>query len=217
MLGEVRTAFGGSARVIAPTHGQRYGGGTESLADPFYEEPGASTRSDEEAFKRMKAKPEYAFITDWDAMRKKLKRTTDRSQEVAYEGVFPEKGKEMDLFRSQAKQPNPKDFTFGSSRIVGKDTVFTFTPKDAFKNGPLDITLETPPSDPDAIAIAKANISRPSAYRFTVRRIQSGVKLKVVVDVVRTEWELHHAEIHKGGKGFDPRPGSAPWFGDTGY
>jgi hypothetical protein len=110
-----------------------------------------------------------------------------------------------------------KDFSFGSSRRVGKDTVFTFTPKDEFKNGPVDITAETPPSDSEAIALAKENIARPSAYTFTVRRIQSGLKLKVVVDVVRTEWELHHAEIHKGGKGFDPRPGSKPWYGDTDY
>ncbi|MDM0071122.1 DUF4157 domain-containing protein [Variovorax sp. J31P207] len=217
MLGEVRTAFGGSARVIAPTHGQRYGGGTESLADPFYEEPGASKLSDEDAFKRMKAKPEYAFVTDWAAMRKKLRRTTDQSQEVAYDGAFPSKGKELDLLRSQAKQINVKDFTFGSSRRLGKDTVFTFTPKDEFKNGPVDITAETPPSDSEAIALAKENIARPSAYTFTVRRIQSGLKLKVVVDVVRTEWELHHAEIRKGSKGFDPRPGSKPWYGDTDY
>jgi hypothetical protein len=217
MLGEVRTAFGGGARVIAPTHGQRYGGGTESLADPFYEEPGASKLFDEDAFKQMKAKPEYAFITDWAAMRKKLRRVTDQSQEVAYDGIFPQKGKEIDLLKSQAKQLNAKDFAFGSSRVVGRNTVFSFTPKDAFKNGPVDITAETPPTDSEAIAIAKENIARPSAYTFTVRRIPSGVKLRVVVDVVRTEWELHHAEIHKGGKGFDPRPGSKPWFGDTGY
>jgi len=217
MLGEVRTAFGGSARVIAPTHGQRYGGGSESLADPFYEEPGASKLSDEDAFKRMKAKPEYAFVTDWAAMRKKLRRTTDQSQEVAFDGVFPPKGRELDLLRSQAKQLNAKDFTFGTSRRAGKDTVFTFTPKDEFKNGPVDITAETPPSDSEAIALAKENIARPSAYTFTVRRIQSGLKLKVVVDVVRTEWELHHAEIRKGGKGFDPRPGSKPWYGDTDF
>jgi hypothetical protein len=215
MLGEVRTAFGGSARVIAPTHGQRYGGGTESLADPFYEEPGASKLSDEDAFKQMKAKPEYAFITDWAAMRKKLRRTTDQSHEVAFDGMFPQKGKEMDLLKARAKKLNLKDFTFGSSRVVGKDTVFTFTPKDEFKNGPVDITAETPPTDSEAIAMAKENIARPSAYTFTVRRIPSGVNLKVVVDVVRTEWELHHAEIHKGGKGFNPRPGSKPWFGDT--
>ena len=215
MLGEVRTAFGGSARVIAPTHGQRYGGGTETLADPFYEEPGASKLSDEDAFKQMKAKPEYAFITDWAAMRKKLRRTTDQSQEVVYDGIFPQKGKELDLMKSQARQLNTKDFTFGSSRAVGKNTVFTFTPKDEFKNGPVDITAETPPTDSEAIAMAKENISRPSAYTFTVKRIPSGVKLKVVVDVVRTEWELHHAEIRKGGKGFDPRPGSKPWYGDT--
>ncbi|MDM0035636.1 DUF4157 domain-containing protein [Variovorax sp. J22P271] len=215
MLGEVRTAFGGSARVIAPTHGQRYGGGTESLADPFYEEPGASKLSDEDAFKRMKAKPEYAFVSDWAAMRKKLRRTTDQSQEVAFDGVFPPKGREMDLLRSQAKQLNARDFTFGASRRVGKDTVFTFTPKDEFKNGPVDITIESPPTDSEAIALAKQNIARPSAYTFTVRRNQSGLKLKVVVDVVRTEWELHHAEIRKGGKGFDPRLGSKPWYGDT--
>lgn len=218
MLGEVRTAFGGSARVIAPTHGQRYGGGTESLADPFYEEPGASKLSDEDAFTQMKAKPEYAFITDWAAMRKKLKRTTDQSQEIVFDNFFPQKGKEMDLFKSpKARKLNPKDFTFASSRIDGKDTVFTFTPKNEFKNGPAEITAETPPTDSEAIALAKEGIARPSAYTFTVRRIQSGVKLKVVVDVVRTEWELRHAEIHKGGKGFDPRPGSRPWFGDTGY
>jgi hypothetical protein len=38
MLDEVRTAFGGSARIIAPTHGQHYSGRTESLAGPFYED-----------------------------------------------------------------------------------------------------------------------------------------------------------------------------------
>jgi hypothetical protein len=222
MLDEVRTAFGGSARVIAPTHEQVYTGRTESLGGPFYEEPGESKLSDEDAFKRIKAKPEYAFITDWDAMRHTLKRFPDNSDDVWYDGPFPEHGKEMDLLRFEAKNYhiNPRDYTFDSSTIEitadGKNfTNFLFKAKDEFKNGPVTIRQETPPTNSEAEDKSKKRLARPSAYQVKAERQPSGLHLKVVVHVTRTEWELYHAQIHKGGKGFNPRAGTRPWFGDT--
>jgi hypothetical protein len=90
MLEEVKSAFGGKARVMAPTHAQRYGNGKESMAGPFYEEPGNSKLTDNQAFEKIKSKPEYAFITDWKAMRKTLRRTNEivpYTLEISYESA----------------------------------------------------------------------------------------------------------------------------------
>jgi hypothetical protein len=216
MLDELRTAFGSEARVIAPTHEQRFGGGTQSLAGPYYEEPGISKLSNDEAFKRIKAKPEYAFITDWASMRSKLERTTEDTVEHVYpEQPFPEKGKETALLASQQGKAVAARFTFGSSHIEGDKTVFVFAPKNEFKDGEIAIGVDTPPDDKTAIQMARATVARPDTYLFTVRPKRTGLKLDVGVAIQKTMWELHHADIHKQGKGFNPREGTPTWFGDT--
>jgi hypothetical protein len=215
MLEQTKEAFGGQVRVIAPTHEQVYSGGKESMGGAFYEEPGLSKLSDDEAFKRIKAKPEYAFITDWDAMRKKLKRINTNEAEIVYEGEFPAKGKEMELLKSQQGAKTAANFTFGSSRIEGDQTLFTYTSKQPTKFGDIEIAQETPPTDQAAIEDARGKVSRPDAYAYKVRRVQSGVNLKVIVDIQQTEWVLYHAEIHKQGKGFNPSTGTKPWYADT--
>lgn len=217
MLLETRTAFGGDVRVIAPTHEQVYSGGKESMGGAFYEEPGISKLSDEEAFKRIKAKPEYAFITDWDAMRGKLKRFNTSTPEIVYEGKFPAKGKEIELLKSE-RGKTADNYTFGSSRVEGTETVFTFTSNDPTKLGDIEIRQETPPDDAAAIELARKTVARPDAYTYKVSRLRTGLMLSVTVDIQRTEWELYHAEMKKKGKGFNPsadRPESKPWFGDT--
>jgi hypothetical protein len=86
MLNEVKSAFGGKSEVSAPTHEQGYGNGTEFMAGPFYEEPGISKLTNNEAFKKIKAKPEYSFITDaqWKAMSKTLKREPRQTEQLMY-------------------------------------------------------------------------------------------------------------------------------------
>jgi Domain of unknown function (DUF4157) len=215
MLEQTKEAFGGEVRVIAPTHEQVYSGGKESMGGAFYEEPGISKLSDDEAFKRIKAKPEYAFITDWDAMRKKLKRINTNDAEIVYEGEFPAKGKEMALLKSQQGAKTAANFTFGSSRIEGDQTLFTYTSKQPTKFGDIEIAQDTPPTDKEAIEDARNKVARPDAYAYKVRRVQSGVNLKVIVDIQQTEWVLYHAEMHKQGKGFNPSTGTKPWYADT--
>ncbi|HEX5208425.1 MAG TPA: DUF4157 domain-containing protein [Steroidobacteraceae bacterium] len=222
MLTEVRSAFGGGARVLAPTHEQGYGGGEESMAGPYYEQPGRSSLKDAEALKRLQAKPEYGFVTNWKSMSRHLRREVDATTEGVWSGLWPEKGKELQLLRELLKgQPSPpplKEFTFGGAQVQGKMTVFTFKAKDKFKFG--DFTtdpIETPPTDAEAIQIARDRTARPEAYSFTVRRSRRGLHLSVDVDVARTEWTLYHQDLLKGGKRFHPSPGVRPWFGDTDY
>ncbi len=215
MLEQTKEAFGGQVRVIAPTHEQVYSGGKESMGGAFYEEPGISKLSDEEAFKRIKAKPEYAFITDWDAMRKKLKRVNTNDSEIVYEGEFPTKGKEMALLKSQQGAKIAANYTFGSSSIEGDKTLFTYVSKQPTKFGNIGIAQDTPPDDKAAIEDARSKVARPDAYAYKVRRVQSGGTLKVIVDIQQTEWVLYHAEMHKQGKGFNPSTGTKPWYADT--
>lgn len=220
MLGEVQTAFGGKARVIAPTHSQLYSGGTtEAMAGPYYEEPGKSKLTDEQAFARIKAKPEYSFVTDWKAMRGTLKRTDDSitPPEIVYEGPFPARGGEMAFLAATSPKSPVKEYKFSGSRIEGVQTVFEFTAIHPFKFGPVTIRQETPPDDAAAITIAKQRVARPDAYAYKVRRPRRGAHLTVVVDVVRTEWNLYHSVLHKAGKPLSPSPGVKPWFGDTGH
>jgi hypothetical protein len=215
MLQETKEAFGGDARVIAPTHEQGYGGGKESLAGAFYEEPGISKLSDDQAFARIKAKPEYAFITDWNAMRKKLRRFDQSIPEIVYEGKFPAKGEDLKLLAAQQGAKTAAKFTVGPRRVDGSDTVFTYLSKDPTKLGNVEIRIETPPDEKAAIELGRKTVPRPDAYAYKVRRVRGGLTLSVIVDIQRTEWELYHAEIHKRGKGFNPSPGAKPWYGDT--
>jgi hypothetical protein len=215
MLQEAKKAFGGQVNVMAPTHEQVYSGGNESMGGAFYEEPGISKLSDEQAFKRIKAKPEYAFITDWSAMRRKLKRFNQSIPEIVYEGKFPAKGMELELLKAEQGAKNVKNYTAGPSHVEGTDTIFTYRSNNPTKLGSVDIRIETPPDDKAAIQLARKTVPRPDAYIYKVRRVRSGLKLSVIVDIQRTEWELYHAEMHKQGKGFNPSPGTKPWFGDT--
>jgi hypothetical protein len=218
MLQETKKAFGGDVRVIAPTHEQVYSGGRESMGGAFYEEPGISKLSDDEAFKRIKAKPEYAFMTDWDAMRSKLTRFNDSIPEIVYEGKFPAKGKELELLQSEQGAKVAANYTVGPSTIDGTQTVFHYISKDSTKQGNIEIRQETPPDDAAAIELARKTVARPNAYAYKVRRLRSGLMLNVTVDIQRTEWELYHAEMKKKGKGFHPSPESSEsktWFGDT--
>lgn len=219
MLDELQTAFGGKARVIAPTHAQRYGGGTQSLAGPHYEEPGISKFSNKEAFKRIKAKPEYAFITDWRSMEKKIRRFTENTTEVVFRGPFPRPGNEISLLVDQKGRAFATRFKFASSSRVGDKTEFVYTAKglsrDGTREGDVTIAMETPPGDEAAVDMARAKVARPDTYAFKVNRKQTGLQLEVGVAIQKTEWELYHAEIHKQGKGFNPREGTPTWFGDT--
>lgn len=219
VLDEVRAAFGGKARVMAPTHAQRFGGGTQSLAGPYYEEPGISKLSDAEALKRIKSKPEYAFISDWDSMRKTLKRFTENTTEIVFSGPFPKTGNEMSFLVDQKGKAFASRFKFASSSKGGGTTEFVYTAKDlskgGIKEGDVKITMETPPDDKTAIDIARAKVARPDTYAFKVNRKQTRLQLEVGVAIQKTEWELYHAEIHKQGKAFNPSEGTPTWFGDT--
>ncbi len=215
MLDEVQAAFGGNARVIAPTHGQRYGGGKQSLAGPYFEVPGVSKLSDDEAFKRIKAKSEYAFITDWDAMRSTMLRNVEDAVENVYDGPFPEAGGEMALLVRTKGKAFARDYKFGSSSASGGVTSFVFAANDKFKKGDVTIDMPTPPSERQAIDLARVKVANPDTYEFKFVRTRKGLDLRIDVRIQKTEWELHHAEIKKGGKGFNPTQGTKPWFGDT--
>jgi hypothetical protein len=215
MLKEVKSAFGGKAGVMAPTHAQSYGNGKESMAGPFYEIPGKSKLTNEQAFALIKSKPEYAFITDWKAMRNTLKRIDESIPESVYYGDFPAKGKEMELLKSQAGAAEAKKFKFGQSSVNGDTTTFTYISKNPTKYGDTMIEVDTPPNEKDAIALARKASSRPDAYTYKVRTKRNGMKLEMIVDAQRTEWQLYHANIHKQGKNFNPSPGTKPWFGNT--
>lgn len=216
-MGQLKTAFGGQARVIAPTHAQVFGGGTQSLAGPFHEEKGASKLKDEQAFEIIKKKPEYAFITDWDRMRPTLKRTNVSETENVYDGEFPAPGNEKALLIARQGKGAVKDFTFSRTEVVGAKTIFHFVANDKFKNGDLAIEADTPPTKDEAEALTRLKVAEPDTYTYDVKRSQAGLRLTVDVTFRKTEWELYHSQIKKKGKGFNPRQGSKPWFGDTGW
>ncbi len=217
LLDEVKTAFGGQGQVMAPTHEQVYTDRGEAMGGPFYEEPGKSTLSDAEALKRIKAKPEYAFIADWAAMESKLRRFTTSDKEIVYSSQFPEPGKELAFLLAQPEGKKAQGFTFAGSEMEGENTAFTYRSPDRFKQGDITINAVTPPTDAAAIAQARAKVARPDAFAYRVTRAREGFKFTVTVHSERTEWELYHAEMQKRGKGFNPSMGTPPWFGNTRY
>jgi hypothetical protein len=219
MLDETKKAFAG-ARVTAPTHEQIYGGGVESMGGAFYEEPGVSKLSAKQALTRIKAKPEYRFVTDWSRMAGSLKKSVQSIPEIVYEGAFPAPRGQIAFLNGQLRrsgQPpvNARDILSMGSTIDGDETVFTFTPRDTTGMGVIEIRAKTPPTDAAAIAEARKTVARPDAFAYRVTRQRSGSNLQVTVHVERTEWELWHTQLRKGGKPFNPVDATEPWYGDT--
>ncbi|WP_205710229.1 DUF4157 domain-containing protein [Paraburkholderia silviterrae] len=215
MLGEVQKALGGNVRVIAPTHAQHYGGGVESLADPYYEEPGKSKLADKEALKRIEAKPEYGFVTDWKRMEPGLERVDDKVTEIIVDNVIPAPGQEMAYLKQTQPDMPAKDFKFDKSHVEGNKTAFGYVPINKSKGTPFELLAENPPTEADAIAEARKRTPRPDAFTYKMRRVRNGLTLRTVVDVERTEWRLHHKDIRKRGQPFNPSLGRKPWYGDT--
>lgn len=219
MLDETKKAFGG-ARVTAPTHEQIYGGGVESMGGAFYEEPGVSKLSGKQALVKIKAKPEYRFVTDWRRMEGSLRKSVQSIPEIVYEGAFPApKGQVAFLnsqLRAQGQRPlAARDIQSMSSTIDGDETVFTFTPMPRTGMGDIEIRAKTPPTDAQAIAEARKTQARPEAFGYRVTRQRSGQSLQVTVHIERTEWELWHTQLRKGGKPFNPVDATEGWYGDT--
>jgi hypothetical protein len=219
LLDETKKAFGG-ARVTAPTHEQIYGGGVESMGGAFYEEPGVSKLSGKQALVKIKAKPEYRFVTDWGRMAGSLKKSVQSIPEIVYEGAFPAPKGQVAFLNSQLRAQgqralNARDIQSMGSTIEGDETVFTFTPRDSTGMGVIEIRAKTPPTDAQAIADAKKTVARPEAFGYRVTRQRSGQTLQVTVHVERTEWELWHTQLRKGGKPFNPVDATEGWYGDT--
>ena len=140
------------------------------------------------------------------AMRDKLRRVNQSIPEIVYEAQFPTNGQEIAFLKAAKDAKMVRNYTVGPSRVEGVNTIFSYIPKDPTKLGPVELSIETPPTDNAAIQSARNTVAGPDAYAYKVRRTRSGLTLSVIVDIQRTIWELHHAEIRKQGKGFNPSP-----------
>jgi hypothetical protein len=220
-LKALRGALGGRASLTAPTHAQafghdaKYGGVYEGLAGPFYEEKGASKLSMADALKKIQAKPEYAFIKDWAAIKGGLRRFDVNEAETVYSADVPkdEKTSALAFLRKWAPGIAGQPWEYKGRRTEGSKWVFSYEDKKSGQTTEMDV--EIPPTDDEAIAIAKAKSGRPEMTEFTVRRPRSGLQLDVIVDAKRTSWELYHQLIKQDGKPFDPATGTKPWFADA--
>jgi hypothetical protein len=225
-LKALRGALGGRASVTAPTHAQTYGHGPsygnkyyEGLAGPYLEEKGVSKLSLDEAFKQIKARPEYAFITDWKQLRSGLRRFNVNESENVYSGDVPEDkaASALGLLRKLLPATGKEPWEYKGRKTAGKRWVFSFATKPDAQGSSktTEIEAEIPPTDAEAIAVATAKSGRPEMTEFTVRRIRSGVKLDVNVDAKRTSFEFYHRMIKQDGKPFDPAAPEKPWYGEA--
>jgi hypothetical protein len=225
-LKALRGALGGRASLTAPTHAQSYGHGAstggkyyEGLAGPYLEEKGVSKLTMDEAFKRIKARPEYAFIKDWKQLRSGLRRFDINESENVYSGDVPEDNKTSalamlrKLVPASAKEP----WEYKGRKVAGAKWIYMYATKPNAQGSSktTEIDVDIPPTDAEAIAVAAAKSGRPEMTEFTVRRVRKGLKLDVFADAKRTSFEFYHRLIKQDGKPFDPPAPTKPWYGEA--
>jgi hypothetical protein len=225
-LKALRGALGGRASLTAPTHAQSYGHGSstggkyyEGLAGPYLEEKGVSKLTLDEAFKKIKARPEYSFITDWKQLRSGLRRFDVNESENVYSGEVPEdkQSSALAMLRKLAPATAKEPWEYKGRKVKGAKWVFLYATKPDAQGSSktTEIEAEIPPTDAEAVAVAAAKSGRPDITEFAVRRVRKGLQLDVFVDAKRTSFEFYHRLIKQDGKPFDPPAPTKPWYGEA--
>ncbi len=240
MLNELDTAFGGAAKVSAPTHEQGYGpdtsagaGGatapfTEKMSGYFVEEPGVPKTPRSDAALQPLFEAQYPFVEkkEWPKLLKQKKTISDRHP-YELEATLPADAGALAAFKPTLDKlfPPGEGWTakFKGHTKSGNKHTYNFQ-MDRINNGtpekvdqPID---QDEPTQAELEAMAQADLSRPEAYSFTKissKAAGTGAGVKVFsIHAERSEWIVKHVPIKDKGKEIDPAPGSdKKWWGES--
>ena len=226
MLNQLDKAFGGKAKVTAPTHEQHYShdkSGTyhEDFSGYFVEEPGRKTKTNKELEPLFAAKYPFVDAKQWPALLKKKTVFNDRQPAYGIDVLMPEPALAVTAFDAELDGKLPKADGWGYKLLkrtaVGAGYQYEFEASRLHEGKPEKQTVKidaTPPPTADLEAMARADLSRPDAYEYkdvqTAYDPATGNKAFNLYPE-RTEWRLRH-EVIKDAQG-PYRPGVT----DKGY
>jgi hypothetical protein len=234
MLNQIDKAFGGKAKVSAPTHEQHYshdksGTYTEDFSGYFVEEPGNQTKNDAELQKLFAAKYPFVDAKEWPKLLGSKAKTVyhDRQGPYGQTVLMPEPAQALKAFEPTLDQSMPKAdgwrYRFVKRTAKGAGFEYEFEAS-RFKDGATEKVPLTIPADPPATADlekeARADLSRPDAYDYkdlkTPYDAKTGEK-HFDLYAERTEWRIRHTVIKDATGPYKPPAGDAQYWGESTY
>jgi hypothetical protein len=232
MLDQIDKAFGGKAKVSAPTHEQHYahdasGTYTEDFSGYFVEAPGNLTRSDKDLEPLFAAKYPFVDAKEWPKLLKKKTVYNDRQGPYGQSVLMPEPADALKAFGPTLDKAKPKadgwSHKFVERTANGAGYEYKFEAS-RLKDGapeklPLTIPAD-PPATADLEADARADLSRPDAYEYkNVKTKYDSKTFEKTFDLYaeRTEWRIRHTVIKDASGPYVPPAGDKQYWGESSY
>jgi len=232
MLNQLDKAFGGKAKVTAPTHEQHYShdaSGTyhEDFSGYFVEEPGKRTKTDKELQPLFAAKYPFVEAKQWPALLKKKSVFNDRQPAYGIDVLMPEPAGAVAAFDASLDEQLPKadgwSFKLLKRTPVGGGFQYDFEASRLHEGKPEKRTVKLDAAAPrtaDLEALARADLSRPDAYEYkdvqTAFDPASGNKAFNLYPE-RTEWRIRHEVIKDAQGPYRPAGTDKGYWGESDF
>ena len=233
MLNQLDKAFGGKAKVSAPTHEQHYahdkGTYTEDFSGYFIEEPGKQTKNDAQLQKLFEAKYPFVDPKEWPKLLRSKEKTVYKDRQGPYGEtvLMPEPPMAVRAFTPALEADLPKadgwSFKFVKRTAKGAGYEYEFEASRLVdgkpEKRPVKVGAE-PPTNADLEAKARADLSRPDAYEYkdfkTAYDAGTGEKTFDLF-AERTEWRIRHTVIKDAAGPHQPAAGDAKFWGESDF
>jgi hypothetical protein len=232
MLNQIDKAFGGKAKVSAPTHEQHYshdtsGTYTEDFSGYFIEEPGNQKKSDKDLETLFAAKYPFVDAKEWPKLLKKKTVYNDRQGPYGQSVLMPEPKDALKAFEPTLDKAKPKadGWSYKLVKRTAKGAGFEYEfEASRLNNGAPEKVPLTVPADPPATADlekdARADLSRPDAYDYKeVKTSYDSKTFEKTFDLFaqRTEWRIRHTVIKDASGPYKPPAGDKQYWGESSY
>jgi hypothetical protein len=236
MLNELDKAFGGAAKVSAPTHEQGYGPDasgaiTEKMSGYFVEEKGIPKAPRTDAALRPLFEAKYPFVPkkDWAGLLKQKKTVADRQGPWNLTSILPadKAADALAAFRLQLDTGHPPadgwSVSYKGRAVAGQQTTYKFQASRLKDGTPEKDDVEiiaTTPTQTELEQMATADLARPDAFSFTTMKSAPGAapgEKVFSIQAERSEWIVKHVPIKDAGKEVDPPTTDTKWWGESDF
>ena len=226
MLDQIDEAFGGKAKVTAPTHEQHYshdtaGQYTEDFSGYFVEAPANLTKSDQQLQPLFAAKYPFVEAKQWPALIKKKTVFHDKQGPYSKDVLMPDDKDALKVFGpTLAAQPDLAGWKLRFVKKVGDDYEFEASRlnEGAPEKKPVQIKAGAP-TKAELEAEARADLSRPEAYDYpALKSTYDGKGTRTfTLEPERTEWRIRHTVIKDDQGPYQPPAGDKGYWGESSY
>ena len=227
MLDQIDKAFGGKAKVTAPTHEQHYGHDeqgqyAEDFSGYFVELPGNVSKSDKDLQALFAAKYPFVEAKQWPGLIKKKTVYHDK-QAYSQDVLMPDATDAMRVFGpTLAAEPDLAGWKLRFVKKVGDNYEFEasrLNDEGKPEKKPVQIPATAPTKD-ELEAEARADLSRPEAYEYPALKSTYDGKTGTrtfSLEPERTEWRIRHTVIKDDKGPYQPPAGDKGYWGESSY